>query len=270
MKIWSVSNQKGGVGKTTSVVTLGGILAQRGHRTLLVDLDPHGSLTSYFRLNPDEIRNSVYDLFQDALAKRPPAPGRYVTPTGFDRLAIMPASTALSTMERHGGAGGMGLVLSKALRQLDGQFDFALIDSPPMLGVLMVNALAASQQLFIPVVSEFLALKGLERMVHTLDMIGRSRRVPLATTIVPTMFDRRIRASLQTLQVMRDRYGERLWRSVIPVDTKLRESSQAGVPPPLFAPGCRSVVAYSELLDDHLGMASGQERAEPPTLAAAG
>lgn len=269
MKVWSVSNQKGGVGKTTSVVTLGGILSARGQRTLLVDLDPHGSLTSYFRMNPDEMGASVYSLFQDALAKKPLQAEPYIVPTRFDGLAVLPAATALATIERYGGAGGMGLVIANALASVRGQYDHVLLDSPPMLGVLMVNALAACQHLLVPVLPEFLALKGLERMMNTLDMVGRSRRVKLATTILPTMFDRRTRASVQTLQTMRERYGDRLWRSAIPIDTKLREASQAGVPASIYAPGSKAVAAYTALLDDILGESRPEAREAIPKAAPA-
>jgi len=262
MKIWSISNQKGGVGKTTTVVTLGGILAGRGNRVLLVDLDPHGSLTSYFRMNPDEVETSVYTLFQDALAKRPLMADSCVVSTRYERISVLPAATALATIERHGGASGMGLVIANALASVRGQYDHVLLDSPPMLGVLMVNALAACQHLLVPVLPEFLALKGLERMMNTLDMVGRSRRVKLATTILPTMFDRRTRASVQTLQTMRELYGERLWRAAIPVDTKLREASQVGVPASIYAPGSKAVVAYSALLDDLLGLRNPLETRE--------
>lgn len=252
MKVWAVSNQKGGVGKTTTVATLGGLMAERGQRTLLIDLDPHGSLTAYFRLNPDEVRGGAYDLFQDALARKRLDIEQYATATSYEGLSLLPASTALSTIERQNGAGGLGLVVANALAGVRERYDAVLIDSPPMLGVLMVNALAAAQHLFVPVLCEFLALKGLERMLHTLEMIGKSRRVSLGYTIVPTMFDRRTKAALQTLDTLRNRYNGQVWRAEIPVDTRIREASQAGLPASRFAPGSKAVTAYAELLEDSL------------------
>lgn len=267
MKIWAVSNQKGGVGKTTTVVTLGGILASRGYRTLLIDLDPHGSLTSYFRMNPDQIDFSVYNLFQDAMARKRLLPEPYIVTTGFEGLSVLPASTAIATVERQGGAGGMGLVIANSLAAVRKQYDFVLIDSPPMLGVLMVNAIAACEHLFIPVLSEFLGLKGLERMLHTLDMIGKSRKAPLNYTIVPTLFDRRTRASVQTLRAMRERYGDRVWDSVVPVDTQVREASDAGIPLSYYMPKSRAAMAYTELLDHRLSQ--DRSRSAEPVLATA-
>ncbi|MBN2994147.1 ParA family protein, partial [Pseudomonas cedrina subsp. fulgida] len=119
---------------------------------------------------------------------------------------------------------------------------------PPLLGVLMVNALAASQQLVIPVQTEHLAVKGLERMVSTLAMINRSRKQPLPYSIVPTLFDRRTQASLGTLRVLRDAYPQSIWNGYIPVDTRLRDASRAGLTPSQFDGKSRGVQAYRVLL----------------------
>ncbi len=251
MKVWSIANQKGGVGKTTTTVTLAGLLAARGQRTLMVDLDPHGSLTSYFGYDPDSIELSVYSLFQDN--DRPPV-GDIVRETRFERLSVMPASTALATLDRQLGAKeGMGLVIGRALVQLANQFDYVLIDCPPVLGVLMINALAASSHLLVPVQTEFLALKGLERMMRTLQMVTKARKRPLNYMIVPTMFDRRTRASLESLQALRERYPQVLFKSVIPVDTQFREASREGMPLSYLNAQARGVIAYTALLASLLG-----------------
>ncbi|VAW77033.1 ParA-like protein [hydrothermal vent metagenome] len=250
MIIWTVSNQKGGVGKTTTAVTVGGLLAQQGKRVLLMDLDPQGSLTSYFRLDPDGITYSVYTLFDAKAGAKPiDALDKLLYPTGVNGMTLMPASTAMATLDRQLGArDGMGLVITEALKRLSGQFDYVLMDCPPMLGILMVNALAACEQLLIPVQTEFLALKGLERMLHTLQMIGRSRGGTLAYTIIPTFFDRRTRASTDALRAMRDQHGDHLWTRVIPVDTLFREASRDGIPISLHSPSARGTEAYASLV----------------------
>ena len=264
MKIWAVSNQKGGVGKTTTVVTLGGLLSSWGFRILLVDLDPHGSLTSYFKMNPDEVELGVYNLFRDTSEKKKDInPEIYVAQTEFDGIAVLPASTAIATLDRQvAQMGGMGLVIATALGKLKEHYDYVIIDSPPMLGVLMINALAACDQLIIPVLAEFLALKGLDRMVHTLNMVFHSRKTPPKFTIVPTMYDKRTKAARESLVALHQQYPHNAWDSVIPVDTKVRDASQVGVPLPLFDKTAKSVEAYSALLEQLLLEKSGEQSSD--------
>lgn len=253
MRIWAVANQKGGVGKTTSVVALGGMLAERGKRVLVVDLDPHGSLTSWFGHDPDTIAHSVFDLFQHQGKVPDGLPAQLITETSCPGLSLLPASTALATLERRMvGVEGMGLIISRALAQLWDDFDFVILDNTPSLGVLMVNALAAAQHLVIPVQTEFLAIKGLERMLHTLKMIMRSQKNELTYTIVPTLYDRRTQASMKSLNLLRKTYPDTLWRFAIPVDTKFRDASQAGMVPSAVDATTHGVRAYTKLLDDLL------------------
>lgn len=216
---------------------------------VVVDLDPHGSMTSYFGYDPDSLEHSSYDLFLHKGNVPEDLPGQLLLGTSHERISLLPSSTALATLERQSpGQSGLGLVIAKSLAQLWQDFDYAVIDSPPLLGVLMVNALAASQQLVIPVQTEHLAVKGLERMVNTLAMVNRSRKQPLPFTIVPTLFDRRTQASLGTLRILRDKFPEEIWQGYIPVDTRLRDASRAGVTPSQFDGKSRGVLAYKALL----------------------
>ncbi len=251
MQVWAISNQKGGVGKTTTVASLAGLLQGRGAKVLMVDLDPHGSLSSYFEMNAEDVEYGVYDLFHKAMTHQPGGdPGKYIRATAFENLFLLPAVMALATVERQAGAiEGLGLVLQKALEHLQGEFDYILIDTPPMLGVLMVNALAACDRLIVPVMAEYLSLQGLERMLRTLAMISRSRKRPFDYTIVPTLFDRRTRVSSDSLKRLQERYGDFLWSGVIPVDTKLREASEAHLPIAHYQPNSRAAIAYEQLLE---------------------
>lgn len=245
MKIWAIANQKGGVGKTTTAVSLAGVMQKRGKRVLLVDLDPHGSLTSYFGVDPDEVEPSGYDLFHQTASVK-----AVVRKTRFQNLHFIAASSALATLDRQlGTKGGMGLVIKKSIQQLDAYYDYALIDCPPMLGLLMVNALAACERLLIPVQTEFLALKGLERMINTLTMIQKARKQNVNFIIVPTFFDRRLKASTGSLRTLRSDYERDIWSGVIPVDTQFREASQAGAPLTIARPSCRGSRHYAELFD---------------------
>lgn len=257
MQVWAIANQKGGVGKTTTVVSLAGLLREQNQNVLLVDLDPHGSLTSYFKYDPDDLEHSVFDLFMhqgkvpDGLAKE------LVLATSTPGIDLFPASTALATLERKvSGQDGMGLVISKTLAQLWDNYQYVLIDTPPILGVLMINALAAAQRLLIPVQTEFLAVKGLERMIHTLDMVMHSTHKAVPYTIVPTMFDRRTHASLHALKAIRDLYGDKVFKEPIPVDTRLRDASEMGVTPSSLEPDGRGVRVYRHILQVLLAKAS--------------
>lgn len=248
LQIWTVANQKGGVGKTTTTVALGGLAAEAGMRVLLLDLDPHGSLSSYFRQNPDGSEPSTFTLFQQRKEMSSNLVGQLIVSTPFVNLSLIPATTGLATLERQAISNdGMGLVVSKALASVWEDFDLAILDCPPQLGVLMINALAACQHLLIPVQTEFLALKGLERMLQTLKMMSRSRGKELPFTIIPTMYDRRTQASVGSLRALRTTYGEQVWADKIPIDTKFRDASRAGVPPHLFSAKSRGVEAYHSL-----------------------
>lgn len=249
MIIWTVANQKGGVGKTTTTVTLGGLLAQRGEKVILVDTDPHASLSYYFGIDSEELSSSVYDVFLAGKTLTKDKVLDCLCPTRLDSLFILPATMALATLDRKMGAqGGMGLILKKAMMLVKDEFDFALIDCPPVLGVLMVNALAACSRILVPVQTEFLALKGLDRMMHTLEIMENSQRTKFNHTIVPTMYDKRTNAALDAYKKLRATYGASVWSSVIPVDTRFREASQAQTPPSLFCPKSRGVFAYNSLL----------------------
>ncbi|WP_342057774.1 ParA family protein [Aeromonas sp. OTU364] len=250
MIVWTVANQKGGVGKTTTVVSLAGILAQRGQRVLLIDTDPHASLTSYFDFDSDRLEGTLYELFQ---AAKPSAElvNRMTLKTKFENIHLLPASITLATLDRvMGNREGMGLVLKRALLRVQDQYDYVLIDCPPVLGVMMVNALAACDRILVPVQTEFLALKGLERMMKTFEIMQRSKRDKFRYTVIPTMFDKRTRASLMTLQSIKEQYGEAVWNAVIPIDTKFRDASLLHVPPSIYAPGSRGTYAYETLLNN--------------------
>ena len=248
MRVITVANQKGGVGKTTTSVALGGLAAAQGYRVLLIDIDPHGSLSSYFRQDPDTQEFSSYTLFQERKELNAVNIKQLIHPTSCPGMDLLPASTALATLERQSiGHDGMGLVISRALALIYDDYDFVFIDTPPILGVLMINALAACQLLVIPVQTEFLARKGLERMIHTLRMMGRSRKKALEYVIVPVMYDRRTQASVTSLRTIRNTYLQEVWAGHIPVDTKFRDASRVAAAPHVFDETSHGVDAYRSL-----------------------
>jgi chromosome partitioning protein len=244
MHVWTIANQKGGVGKTTTVAALGGLFAAADERTLLVDMDPHASLSHYFRL--DEQQAGLYQLFTGEGQVC-----RFAQPTTYSNLSVLVASPALATLDRqYGNRNGMGRVLQKILEAASADYDRVLLDCPPLLGLLMVNALAACERVLIPTQTEFLALRGLERMLQTLDMVARSSGHGTDYHIIPTLYDSRTHASRSAMQQLRQTYGECVTRNEIPIDTQLREASRAGVPAAQWQASRRGAASYQLLFDE--------------------
>lgn len=243
MDVWAIANQKGGVGKTTTSILLARGLAGIGARVLLVDLDPHASLTRAFRvpaLPPPRGAHELFDLQRgDA--------GALARATEIERLRLLPAQPALATLERRGATQpGIGLALGRALHVLRAGYDHAVLDCPPTVGLLLVNALAAADRLVIPTQTDPLALHGLADMLRTADMVERSRRRPLPRHVVPTLFDRRTRTAVECLEALHADHVAICWPRVVPMDTRLRDACALTRREP---PTGRGVRAYGLLLD---------------------
>lgn len=244
MQTWAIANQKGGVGKTTTALALGARLAADGARVLLLDLDPHASLTRCFGLPTDPPPPGTAQLFDD-----PPQPLRQlIHRSEHERLHLVPGQATLAVMEKRSATRpGLGLAVKQALAGVRDDYDFALLDCPPTLGVLMVNALAAADRLIVPTQTDPLALHGLDGMVRTAAMIERSRGGPLPVSILPTLHDRRTRSGADTLAQMQAQHGAKVWDDVIPLDTRLRDAALVISAPPAERGG-KGLAAYARAL----------------------
>ena len=247
--IWTVANQKGGVGKTTTTVTLAGLLAKQGLQVLLVDLDPHASLSHYFGLDENDSVKGVFDIFtcSEKLTVDVIQPCIYAS--HIDNISVLPANMNLATLDGQlGQSPGMGLALKQALHCIKPWYDIVLIDCPPILGVLMSNALAASSQVIIPVQTEHLAIRGLDKMMQSLLLLEHKLSKQFVKTVVPTLFDKRLRATASAYKALHQQYHQTLWSDVIPIDTHFRDASAAHMPASHQFPNTRGVRAYAKLL----------------------
>lgn len=253
----AVINQKGGVGKTTTVVNLGGALAGLGRRVLMVDLDPRGDLSSYVGMGGRPEGRTVYEwLFGEGEGGEVPA--RRVGERG---LEVVPASADLVGAEmvlmRDESGGGMQAAVSR-LRGVSARYDFVLIDSPPGLQLLSVCALSAAEEVLIPQQCSFLSLHGLRQITENIErMRGVNPRLRL-TGILLTMQDRRTVHNREVVGMVREAFGRAVLDSVIPLSVRYQEAGAAGLPIGEYAPGSPQAAAYEQAAQEILRRGRGE------------
>jgi chromosome partitioning protein len=241
-RILTFANQKGGVGKTTTAVSLAAALGRRGQRVLLVDLDPQANATSAIGVDGRDCPG-IYDaLLEEA------DPRSCIVPVPDEQVSVMPASSALAGAE-------VELVpvmarerrLAAVLHPLRAEFDWIFIDCPPSLGLLTINALTASDHVLIPVQCEYMALEGLSRLMETLDLVRRNLNPELSVLgLVLTMFDPRTRLAQQVVDEVRAHFTE-TFETVIPRVVRLSEAPSHGQSIFRYEPGGRAAAAYDAL-----------------------
>lgn len=243
-RILAVANQKGGVGKTTTAVNLGAALAELGYRVLIVDLDPQGNATTGLGVNARNLESSVYDVVLHDVAIED-----CIEPTNVRNLFVVPATIDLAGAE-------IELVpvlsretrLKRALENVLSDFDYLLIDCPPSLGLLTVNALAAANEVMVPIQCEYYALEGLGQLLNNIERVRANLNPALTiSTIVMTMFDARTRLAEQVVDEVRAHFGPRVCKTVVPRTVRLSEAPSFGQPIIVFDPTSRGAVAYRQL-----------------------
>ncbi len=252
-KIIAIANQKGGVGKTTTTLTLGTALAKQGKKVLILDLDPHACASLHVKLYPEEQDVTLHDLLLASKEHWPPIWERLAVPIGTENIHFAAGSIRLSELEldlieRK----GKGMVLSEALLPVKHKYDFVLLDCPPHVGILLVNALVASDLLIIPIQTDFLALHGLKLLFDTIRTLNKVLPRPIRYKTLPTMYDKRAKACTRVLELLRHKMGASMFETVIGVDTRFREASALGASIYDIAPDTRGALAYEALCKEVL------------------
>lgn len=252
-KVLAVANQKGGVGKTTTTLTLGVSLARRGHRVLILDLDPHACASLHLRLYPEEQEATLHDLLLSEETQWPRIWERCIVSVGEAGVHAAAGSIRLSELELDlRERKGKGMVLARALGGILPRYDYVLLDCPPHVGILLVNAIVAADLLIIPIQTDFLALHGLKLLFDTIRTLNKVLAEPIRYMALPTMYDKRARACTRVLELLRGKMGHAMFNTIIGVDTRFREASALGCSIYDIDPETRGAVAYEALAEEVL------------------
>ncbi|MCA8926356.1 MAG: ParA family protein [Planctomycetes bacterium] len=246
MQILSVANQKGGVAKTTTALSLATSLAQQGFRVLAVDMDPQENLSAGFGV---ELEDGDLSLFEVLARKAKLADA--VVPVelpGIDALSVLPAGPRLAQAEAELlGQVGFDELLKFKLAQVADAYDYVVLDCPPSLGALTINALGASQLVVVPVQCEFFSARGVAKLMEVVELVQERRNPTLQVRLVPTLFDKRNKISKVVLSELVDAFGARVSKIAVGVDTRVREAQVHGLPVSIYAPRSRASLAYEAL-----------------------
>lgn len=272
-RVLAVFNQKGGVGKTTTAMNVAASLALEGHKTLLVDCDPQANATSGFGFNKSGDHNTIYEvLLGDVSAVDA------IQPASIEGLSVLPgsrnligANLELVEMEQR------ERKLRNALESVRGEFTFILLDCPPALDLLTLNALVAADRLLVPMQAEYFALEGISELIATLDRISATFNPSLGLEgVLLTMYDERTNLSQQVRENLQDFFGEKLYSKTIPRNVRLAEAPSHGQPAVTYDPRSRGAEAYRELTRELLaksglraGLTAGSRQGSPKSVVSA-
>ena len=250
VKVLAVANQKGGVGKTTTAVNLSACLAALGKKVLLVDSDPQGNASSGLGVNKSELKQCVYD----ALVNDVPA-AELIRSVNIENLFLLPATIQLAGAE-------IELVsmmsresrLKRVLEKVKYEYDFVIIDCPPSLGLLTINALTAANAVLVPIQCEFYALEGLAQLMNTVQLVQRNLNPALKLEgVVMTMFDARTNLSIQVVDEVKQLFRSKVYQTIIPRNVRLSEAPSHGQPVIHYDPRSKGAEVYFDLAREVLG-----------------
>ena len=242
-KVIAIFNQKGGVGKTTTTMNLTTALSMMGNKVLTVDIDPQGNTSSGFGIEKNELEKSVYDaLIEDVSLKE------IILTTSYKNLHILPSNLELAGSEIElANMRQRELRLRTCLKEIDDYYDYIFIDCPPSLGLLTINALAASDSVLIPIQCEFYALEGVGQLMNTVALVKKGLNPKLEIEgVLMTMYDGRTNLSTQVVGEVRDYFKDKVYHTMIPRNVRLAEAPSYGQTIFEYAPNSKGSLAYSE------------------------
>lgn len=243
-KVIAITNQKGGVGKTTTSVNLSACIAKLGKKVLLIDMDPQGNASSGLGIDKDNLELCIYDVLINGMTMND-----VIVPTALKKLKIAPASIDLA-------GAGVELVnlpkrehiLKKALKEVKDDYDFIFIDCPPSLDLLTLNALTAADGVLIPIQSEFYALEGVSQLINTVNLVKKSLNEKIEVEgVLLTMFDGRTNLSIQVADEVKKFFTTKVYKTIIPRNVRLSEAPSYGEPIIIYDPKSKGAEVYMKL-----------------------
>jgi chromosome partitioning protein len=257
----AISNQKGGVAKTTTCISLGACLTGRGYRTLLVDLDPQANLSLSLGHHDDAPGETISDALETFLNPRKVIWDELIRPTSLENLDVVPSDARLWTVERLiSEKSGYEYELRQLLNRWQENYDYILIDCSPSLGPLTVLALTASNRVIIPIQTEYLAAVGLVRLIETVDAVKEHTNPDLDFNLLAVMYDQRNSICREVLNKLQENFSAKLFSAIIGVDTKLKECVAAGQPITQYDPKTRAAQQYGMLAGELEELVKGKEK----------
>lgn len=246
-RIIAIANQKGGVGKTTTSINLSACLAEKNQKVLTIDMDPQGNTTSGLGVDRNEQENTVYELLIDECKI-----GECIVHTDIEGLDLIPSNINLSGAEIELiGIEKKEYILKEAVSEIKAQYDLIIIDCPPSLSMLTVNAMTTADTILIPIQCEYYALEGLTQLMQTIELVKKRLNSELEIEgVVFTMYDARTNLSLQVVENVKDHLKQKVYKTIIPRNVRLAEAPSHGLPINLYDSKCSGAEAYRLLADE--------------------
>lgn len=246
-RIIAIANQKGGVGKTTTAINLSASLASLGKKVLALDLDPQGNMTSGLGVDKDQVENSVYDLIigqtgiEECICKEV-----------IENLDVLPSNINLSAAEIELiGVENKEYIIRNEMEKIKDRYDFVIIDCPPALSMLTINAMTTADSILVPIQCEYYALEGLSQLIHTINLVQERLNPALVIEgVVFTMYDARTNLSLQVVENVKDNLDQTIYKTIIPRNIRLAEAPSYGMPINLYDPKSTGAESYLLLAEE--------------------